>query len=242
MFRMENKNLKVGGMNFNRLTTIFFDLDGTLLDTAPDLSVALNTLLTQEGYSPVPYEKVRAAISDGSKALLALGFNIDEQHASYPYYREAFLQLYKQHLSTKTLLFPGMEKVLQEIEAAGINWGVVTSKPSDLARALLEDLNLAKRCACIVGGDCTTRTKPYPDPLLLACKLTKTEPKECAYIGDAEKDIEAAKYAGMRSIAALYGYLQANATPECWQADYYVDQPSDILYWIKKQRSYSVQD
>jgi N-acetyl-D-muramate 6-phosphate phosphatase len=165
---------------------------------------------------------------------LALGFNIDEMHSDYHRLRNFFIQFYRQHLSVNTRLFPGMENVLQQLENQDIQWGVVTNKPSHLAKQLLSDLDLADRCACIVGGDCSSKTKPHPDSLLLACEIIHSLPKECVYIGDAERDIKAAKNAGMRSIAALYGYLHNDSAPECWQADYYIDHPKDILFWVEK--------
>jgi N-acetyl-D-muramate 6-phosphate phosphatase len=227
-------------MNFSRLKTVLFDLDGTLLDTAPDLANALNKVLEQHGRPSVPLEKVRQLASEGSSALLGAGFQIDEHHPEYTTYRERFLTLYQQHISLHTRLYPGMDLVLNGLEERGIQWGVVTSKPSVLATQLLTDLELAARCACIIGADCVTNKKPHPEGLLLACELTNSSPKECVYIGDAELDVEAAKYAGMRSIAALYGYLRPDAAPEFWQADYYIDQPRDILCWLEKHLSCSI--
>jgi phosphoglycolate phosphatase len=224
-------------MNLCRLKTVLFDLDGTLLDTAPDLAFALNKLLTQEGLPNLPLEQVRQLASDGSPALLGAGMQINEHHPDYAKFRETFLVFYEQHLSSHTRLFPGMEVVLNELDEKGIRWGVVTCKPSILAKQLLHDMELAHRSACIIGADCVNKTKPDPEALLLACEMTQSSPKECVYIGDAERDIEAAKYAGMRSIAALYGYLRADATPEFWQADHYVDQPRDILTWLEKHLS-----
>ncbi len=227
-------------MNLCKLKTILFDLDGTLLDTAPDLAYALNKVLEQKGLPALALDKIREVASDGSRGLLMLAFNINETHPDFLLLRQTFIDYYLQHLSIDTMLFPGMDCVLTRLEELGINWGVVTNKPSHLAKQLLTDLKLAERCSCIIGGDCTLRIKPYPDPLLLACERTHSSPKECVYIGDAERDIEAAKYAGMRSIAALYGYLPANSAPEYWHADYYIDHPKDILTWVEKQLSCAV--
>jgi 2-phosphoglycolate phosphatase len=227
-------------MNLCKLKTVFFDLDGTLLDTAPDLAYALNQLLTQEGLQTLPFEKIRPVASSGSPGLVGLAFQIDENHHDYIKLRNAFINFYYQHLSVNTRLFPGMDLVLERLEQLGIRWGVVTNKSSGLAKQLLTDLDLAGRCACIVGGDCTSKQKPNPQPLLYACQLTGSAPKECVYIGDAEHDIEAAQYAGMQSIAALYGYLPEDTAPEYWNADYYIDHPKDILCWINKQLAYQI--
>jgi N-acetyl-D-muramate 6-phosphate phosphatase len=225
-------------MYFYKLKTVFFDLDGTLLDTAPDLAYALNQLFDQEGLPTISHEKVREVASDGSSGLLGLGLRLGDKDPNFLKYREIFIRFYQQHLSVNTKLFPGMELVLNHLEKQGIQWGVVTNKPLALAKELLYDFDLANRSACIVGGDSTPRPKPYPDSLLLACELTNSLPKDCVYIGDAERDIDAAKYAGMRSIAALYGYLPMDSAPEFWQADHYVDDPNGIRDWVTKQLSY----
>lgn len=222
-------------MRFCKLTTVLFDLDGTLLDTAPDLAYALNQVAQNEGLNPLPLNEIRPVASNGSRGLLGLMFDIDETHLDYPRLREDFIHAYHEHLCIGTKVFTGMEMVLQHLESQGMQWGVVTNKPSFLAKQLLEKMNLTERCACIVGGDSTNKQKPDPEPLLYACELIKSQPKECVYIGDAERDIIAAKKAGMRAIAALYGYLDNNANPECWQADYYIDHPRDILTWLEKQ-------
>jgi 2-phosphoglycolate phosphatase len=224
-------------MNLCRLKTVLFDLDGTLLDTAADLGFAINKLAEQQGLPPLPMEKIRPVASDGSKALLKLAFDMDDTHPEFESYRENFFNFYQQHLSVGTKLFPGMDKVLDQLDQYQIKWGVVTNKATRFAKDLLTDLELADRCCCIVGGCCVPRLKPHPDSLLLACELSECAPKECVYVGDHERDIEAAKFAGMRSIAALYGYLAKDASPEFWNADYYIDQPQDLLCWLEKQRS-----
>lgn len=221
-------------MNFKKLKAVLFDLDGTLLDTAPDLGFALNKLLESEGLSPVSIDKVRQVASEGSQGLLGLGFNITKTDSDYARYHHDFIELYRQNLSARTKLFPGMEEVLNSLDKMGFQWGVVTNKPTALTKQLLGDLSLADRCACIIGGCCVSQVKPHPEPLLLACERIHYNPKECVYVGDAPRDIAAAKEAGMRSIAALYGYLSCDCTPESWQADYYIDHPKDILNWLEK--------
>lgn len=224
-------------MKLQKLKTVLFDLDGTLLDTAADLAFALNKVLMLEGYPEVTLEQVRKVASDGSPGLLGLGFQIDAQDLRFPKLRESLIQNYQAHLSVHTKPFPGMEKVLQVLDDHNIPWGIVTNKPNYLALPLLADLDLADRAACIIGGDSVSNVKPFPDSLLLACEMTSSIPSECVYIGDAERDIEAARRAGMRSIAALYGYLPENALPELWNADYYIDQPRDLISWIDQHKS-----
>lgn len=224
-------------MNIYKIKTVLFDLDGTLLDTAPDLSFALNKLLALEAKQAVSLAEVKQVASDGCKGLLALGLHIDESHPRYQAYKTLLLDFYQQHLCVNTTLFTGMAAVLSELEEQGITWGVVTNKSTNLTKQILTTLDLAERCICIVGGNCAPRCKPYPDQLLLACQEAGATPNECLYVGDAERDIIAAKQAGMRSIAALYGYVGKQCCPEQWQADYYIDHPKDILTWLEKANS-----
>lgn len=218
-----------------KISTILFDLDGTLLDTAPDLATALNVVLQEYNRPALPFTTIRPLSSTGSKGLLGLGFQIDEAHADYQLLRTKFLNAYHNHLFDATAVFPGMETVLQHIEHQGLRWGVVTNKPAELAQRLLEKFNLSQRCACLVGGDTLDKRKPDPEPLFYACELIGVSISQCVYIGDTERDIEAAKRAKMRSIAALYGYITADENPQTWRADYYVEKPEQIIYWLNQQ-------
>lgn len=213
-------------------SAILFDLDGTLVDTAPDLAFALNTLLEQEGYSALPYNEIRPVASHGSAGLLGLGFGISSKDKNYSPLQTRFLQLYQDNIARETALFEGMEDVLTALEKANIVWGVVTNKPAFLTEPLLEKLNLSHRAACIVSADTTPFTKPHPAPMLHACKIIKYQPEECLYIGDAQRDIEAGKNAKMQTVTALYGYLSDNDQPDNWQADSVIHHPHDILQWL----------
>ena len=128
-----------------------------------------------------------------------------------------------------------MEPVLKHIETQGMYWGVVTNKPTHLAQQLLQDFHLTDRCACIIGGDMLAKRKPDPEPLLYACEIIGCDTRQCVYIGDAERDIEAAKRANMRSVAALYGYIADHEKPETWEADYYIDKPEQIISWLQNK-------
>ncbi len=213
-------------------SAILFDLDGTLVDTAPDLAFALNTLLQEEGLETLSYDDIRPVSSHGSAELLALGFGITSNHQDYPSLQKRFLQIYQQNIARETKLFDGMEDVITALEQANITWGIVTNKPAFLTEPLLDALNLTQRTACIVSADTTPFTKPHPAPMLHACKLIKQSPENCLYIGDAARDIEAGKNANMRTITALYGYLGKQDHPEDWQADGSINHPHDILQWI----------
>lgn len=213
----------------NNLKTVIFDLDGTLLDTAPDLAYALNQLRKNYGKDPIPYSVIRPLASTGSPGLLNLAFGITPQDNNYESLRQEFLNLYDQHITLNTCLFPGMEQVLTSIEKQHFSWAVVTNKNTKLSSKLLDYFQLSHRCACLVGGDLVKKLKPAPDSLLLACKMLEVKPEECIYIGDAERDIAAARAINMPNIAALYGYIDTHEQPENWLADFYINDPLEIL-------------
>ena len=214
------------------IRTILFDLDGTLLDTAPDLANALNTLLIEQGRPALPYESIRPVVSHGGRALIETGFAMQEGDPGFDDLRERLLEIYRDTLSTRTRLFPGMEEVLAQLEARRFNWGVVTNKPAWLTEPLLEDLHLAQRAACIVSGDTTANRKPHPEPMLYACTKAGSQASQCVYIGDAQRDIEAGRQAGMKTLAALYGYISTEDQPENWGADASIENPLAILEWL----------
>lgn len=213
-------------------SAILFDLDGTLVDTAPDLAFALNTLLEQEGLDTLPYETIRPVASNGSPGLLHLGFGISPEHHDFPLFQQRFITLYQDNIARETRLFDGMEEVISALEKAGFSWGIVTNKPAFLTDPLVELLNLTHRAGCIISGDTTPYSKPHPAPMFHACKVINHLPEQCLYIGDAARDIEAGKNANMQTIAALYGYIAADDNPENWLADTSIKHPRDILKWL----------
>lgn len=218
----------------NKISAVLFDLDGTLLDTAPDLALALNIVLEKHRFPTLPFHEIRPLASTGTRGLLNLGFGIEETDPKYSLLREQFLHVYHDHIKDGTQIFPGIENLLQHLEKNNLPWGVVTNKPAVLAKQLLEHFQLSQRCACIIGGDTLAKRKPDPEPLLHACELMGKSTQQCVYVGDAERDIEAAKRANMISIAALYGYIAGHEDPKAWQADHYVDHPQDIIYWLNQ--------
>jgi phosphoglycolate phosphatase len=211
---------------------VFFDLDGTLVDTAPDLAYALNQVLEEEGKHPLPYEAIRAVASHGSAGLLGLAFGINPDDAEYASLQQRFIAIYQANLTRASTLFPGMESVIESLEKSGIPWGVITNKPAYLTDPLMAGLGLHSRAACIVSGDTTANSKPHPEPMLHACKLTEADPAQCLYIGDAQRDIEAGRNANMYTIVACYGYLGDEDKPENWQADAMIQHPSELSQWI----------
>jgi len=218
-----------------RIRTVLFDLDGTLLDTAPDLADALNTVLVEQQRPPLPYAAIRPVVSHGGIALIELGFRLARSDPAFEPLRQRLLAVYRDRLSCKTRPFAGVEALLDALEARGLNWGVVTNKPAWLTEPLLQDLGLYTRAACIVSGDTLQKRKPDPAPMLLACRQAGSEPAQCVYIGDAQRDVEAGRNAGMHTLVALFGYLQAHDDPRTWQASGIIHTPAEVLDWLDRR-------
>jgi 2-phosphoglycolate phosphatase len=215
------------------ISTVLFDLDGTLADTAPDLARAINALLREHGRPALPYDIVRPVASHGSPGLIKLAFGVTPNDPAYPALRERFLELYRATLCHETRFFDGIPELLKELERRGIKWGVVTNKPAFLTEPLLRSLNPSPSAVCIVSGDSTVNRKPHPEPMLLACKHSGSTPQECLYLGDAERDIQAGRDAGMRTLVALFGYIsKTDDKPDTWGADGMINQPRELLDWI----------
>jgi phosphoglycolate phosphatase len=212
-----------------RVSTVLFDLDGTLADTAPDLAYALNLLLEEEGREPLPFARIRNQVSNGSTALVRLGFG---EHPEFERLRQRFLEIYSENLFLDSRLFPGMDALLAFIERRGMQWGIVTNKPAFLTDPLVARLGLDSRAACVVSGDTTAQRKPHPEPLFHACRQAGSPPVECVYVGDASRDIEAGRAADMQTLVALYGYIEADERPQEWGATAMIEEPRHILDWL----------
>jgi phosphoglycolate phosphatase len=220
--------------NRRGLRGVLFDLDGTLLDTARDMAEALNRLRTSEGLATLPFEQVRPLVSHGAPRLLKLAFG-EPEPARYADLRGRFLHFYRGALAVHTRLFDGFGGVLERIESAGLRWGVVTNKPGWLAEPLLAETGLALRCGCIVAGDTLAERKPHPLPLLHAAGLLGLEPRECAYVGDAERDVQAARNAGMIPLVAGFGYLGEGEDPAAWNPEAIFARPEELIDWLEIQ-------
>ena len=206
---------------------VLFDLDGTLLDSAPDFVVTANRMLQARGMDEVTLEQLRPAVSKGSRAMLAVAFPLmgeAERHALIP----EFLEIYEALIGQFATLFDGIETMLQALEQNGTTWGIVTNKPEYLARLILPQLGWEQRCAVLIGGDTLAERKPHPLPLQVAAQQIKTAASACVYVGDDERDIIAARAAGMPSVAVLWGYRLHGDDPQAWQADSICELPQEL--------------
>lgn len=208
---------------------ILFDLDGTLADTAVGLGLALNMQRERHGLAPLAAEIIRPYASHGTPGLLGVGFGLSKEDVSFGEMRAEYLTLYDEVFLQNPQLFEGVAEVLESIELRGLKWGVVTNKPSRFTVPLMQALGLAQRATCIVSGDDCERPKPHPDTLLLASQLADIAPQQCVYVGDAERDIIAGHAAGMSTIVAMYGYLDAQDKPETWGAQSMIATPTALL-------------
>jgi 2-phosphoglycolate phosphatase len=208
---------------------VLFDLDGTLVDTAPDLGHAANLVRAGDGLAPLPIAEYRPVASAGARGLLKVAFGIDPGHPTFAARREKFLAHYRAALSRESRLFDGIEAALAAFEGAGVRWGIVTNKPQWLTDPLLEDLGLAHRSAVSLGATDGLAPKPAPDALLRACATLRLAPDDCVYVGDDLRDVTAARAAGMPVLAAGWGYVGAGEPIERWGADAVLREPRELL-------------
>lgn len=206
---------------------VLFDLDGTLVDTAPDMVAALQSMQQAFGLNPIDYSVGRNFVSNGAAGLLSLGFPLADEEELQDL-TEDYLERYTQRLCDKTRVFEDIDTLLDDLDDAGILWGVVTNKPEFLTNPLLEQLGLIARSCCAISGDTLPVRKPDPAPLLLASDLAGVAPGRTLYIGDAERDIEAGRRAGMATIAAGYGYITEDTDPREWDPDLIVMTTSEL--------------
>ncbi|HEX7080234.1 MAG TPA: HAD-IA family hydrolase [Gammaproteobacteria bacterium] len=205
---------------------VLFDLDGTLVDTAPDLVAVLNRLLAEAGKPPVPYAVARNEVSNGALGLIRLGFGAETSPAAIEQLRARFLEIYSGAVCAKSRLFLSLEKLVNL--GSPKRWGIVTNKPHEMTVPLLERLGVAERFGSVVSGDRLPQKKPDPAPLLLAAEELGASPSRCVYVGDAPRDIEAGRAAGMATIAAAYGYIRPGNDVRAWSADLLVRHPSGL--------------
>lgn len=207
---------------------MLFDLDGTLVDTAPDLVRTLNRLLAEEGRVPMPFAVARNEVSNGAPSLLRLGFGADLDGERLAELRARFVDRYMTDICVNSRIFIDLDGLFTTNSHLESRWGIVTNKPHSLTVPLLERLGIAERPATIVSGDRLTERKPSPAPLTLAAAELDVAPERCVYVGDNVRDVEAGRAAGMRTCVAAYGYLRAHEDPHAWGADAIVRHPREL--------------
>lgn len=216
-------------------STVLFDLDGTLMDTAPDFIRCLNQLRARYDLPPLPDQAIRPSVSSGARAMIRVGFELTPEDVGYSERHSAFLDLYEAGVAEETRLFAGMEAILVWLERKQIPWGIVTNKPSRFTLPLLEALALDRRCASVVCPDHVVQRKPHPESLLLACRQMAVLPRHGVYVGDHLRDIQAGQEAGMVTIAAGYGYIEPADAIESWQADHTVSEVAQLAALLRRQ-------
>jgi phosphoglycolate phosphatase len=213
---------------------VLFDLDGTLVDTAPDLVAVLNTLLHQRGRVRMPYAVARNEVSNGATGLLRLGFGVSAASGEIEELRAQFLEIYRRNVCVRSRLFIDIDTLFRQ--EGEFRWGIVTNKPHAFTAPLLAALGIADRWSTVVSGDRLPQRKPDPAPLLLAARELDLPPHVCVYVGDAPRDVEAGRAAGMKTVAAAFGYIRPHEDPTSWGADHVVGQPRDVPAVLRRLR------
>ncbi len=214
------------------VSAVLFDLDGTLVDSAPDLAGAVNLLRERRGLASLPYERLRPGVGSGARGMIGLGFGLAPGDEGFEPLRDEFLAVYERGLLERTAVFAEMAPVLDAIEAAGLPWGIVTNKAERFTFPVVRGLGLDTRAGAVVCGDTTPHSKPHPAPLLEAARRMAVEAAACVYVGDDLRDVQAGRGAGMRTLAAGWGYLGHGESIERWGADALLDRPGALLNWL----------
>ncbi len=216
------------------IKAVLFDLDGTLIDSAPDLGAAADKMRTDRGLSPLPLEAYRPMAGAGARGMIGVAFGYGVDHPEYEVLREEFFLNYEASLTVRTFAFEGVPELLSSLEQVGLAWGVVTNKMERFTLPLTRQMPLFTRAATVVCGDTTPHPKPHPAPLLEAARRMGLAPAQCVYVGDDERDIVAGRAAGMPTVAACYGYLGAQADTLRWGADAHINSAIDLLKWLPR--------
>lgn len=223
------------GVQAHLIQGVLFDLDGTLIDTAPDMALALNRLRLECNLPPLPFERIRPQVSNGARGLLEIGFELGPKDAGFSVLRDRFLQLYRQDIAGATTLFSGFEEVITWLDQKGLHWGIVTNKPGFLTRQLVQELGLSPHV--VIAGDDLLRRKPFPDQLIYAAGQLRLAPQDIMYVGDHERDIQASRAAHMPSAAVRWGYLDGERPIEDWRADIILSEPIDLVTLLSADRN-----
>jgi phosphoglycolate phosphatase len=214
---------------FKNIEAVLFDLDGTLIDSAPDLGAAADQMRKKRGLASLPLLDYRPMAGAGARGMLGVAFGVTPGHVDFEAYKEEFFVNYEACMTERTSAFDGVAELIMQINAGGLKWGVVTNKSERFALPLTRAMALFSTAQTIVGGDTTPHAKPHPAPLLEAARQMGIAPERCVYVGDDERDIIAGRAAGMATVAAAYGYLGATAATVHWNADATIGTPTELL-------------
>lgn len=211
---------------------VLFDLDGTLVDSAPDLAGAGNEMRLHRGLPALPYEHLRPMVGSGARGMVGAALQVGPDDSEFPALRDEFLSRYEARLTRESRIFDAMLPVLAALDSAGTRWGIVTNKIARYTQPVVHNLGLAARAAVVISGDSTPHAKPHPAPLLEAARRLAIPAAECVYVGDDLRDVQAGRAAGMRTIAAAWGYLGMGEPITAWDADAVIDSPAELLQWL----------
>lgn len=214
------------------LQAVLFDLDGTLVDSAPDLAGACNEMRIDRGLAPLPYERLRRMVGSGARGMVGVSFGLTPDSPGYVELRDEFLDRYESRMTRETRVFEAMLQVLDWLERQPLPWGIVTNKATRFAGPLVAALGLASRAATLICGDTVAHSKPHPAPLLEAARRLGIAPQRCAYVGDDRRDVEAGRAAGMLTVVAAWGYLGEGDAPAAWGADHLIARPDELARLI----------
>ena len=212
-----------------RIRAVLFDLDGTLIDSAPDLAGTGNDMRAARGLAPLAYEAFRPMVGAGARGMLGIALQVTPEDDDFLALREEFLSRYEARMSQETRVFDAMHPVLATLQASGTPWGIVTNKAERFTLPLVRTLSLHQHAAAVVGGDTTAHSKPHPAPLLEAARRLGVAPEACVYVGDDLRDVQAGRAAGMATVAAAWGYLGLGEPVNAWGADHVIESPGELL-------------
>jgi N-acetyl-D-muramate 6-phosphate phosphatase len=231
----EKPFLKANELNYNArqhtIKAVLFDLDGTLIDSAPDLAAAADKMRLDRGLESLPFEQYRPMAGAGARGMLGVAFDMTPEHANFIAWREEFFYNYEMCLTQRTKAFEGVEELLCSLKLRGLRWGIVTNKSARFTDALVRQMPLLNDAAVVISGDTTAHAKPHPEPLFEAARRLKMATQNCIYVGDDKRDIEAGQAAGMCSLAATWGYMGSHDV-DTWHADAALLEPDCVLEWL----------